>query len=118
MAIDDFSRSRVDDGIANRPSSRRPWHPFDDVVADVHSIDTFGQQLDLKGILVTSGGKCLVPPPGAFANGGPNRLGNCAVNVINDRLDRLAHGCGGISLCQPESCDITFHNGFVYRSSK
>src|ERR1051325_9256660 len=118
MAVDDLSCARIGDGVANGPSSGRAWYPFDDVVTNVHGIHAFREQLDLEGVLVTGGGKCLVPPANSFKHGGADRLRNRTVHVVDDRLYRFADRSGRVLLCQPMPRNVALYYGFVHRSGK
>ena len=41
-----------------------------------------------------------VPPENAVSDGASNRLGDRKVEIVDDGLDRLAHGCARILLLQ------------------
>src|SRR5450432_394747 len=118
MTVDDFSRARIGDSVADGPSSRGAGHPFNHVVANVHGINAFWEQLNLKGIFIAGGGECLVPPACAFKNRGAYGLRKCAIHVIDDRLDRLPDGRRRIFFCQPMVGDKAFFYRLINRRGK
>ncbi len=76
-------------------------HPLDDVVAHVHRIDTFGQELNPVGVLVAGRLEGLVPPARALEQRGAHGLGRTAIEVVDNRLDGLADRGGRVFLLEP-----------------
>src|SRR5208282_5823142 len=91
MAIDDLAGARIGNGNAIGPASRCPRNPLDDVIANIHGVDTLRQQLHLKCVVVSGRGESLVPPGCAFDDGGAYGLWYGAIHVINDGCYRFAH---------------------------
>ena len=70
--------------------------PLDDVVADVHGVGVGGEEVDAEGALSPACGlEGLVPPAGAFEQGGADGLGCAAIDVVLDGGYGLAGGLAG-----------------------
>ena len=115
VPLDDFSRARIDYSRAIRPSARRAMHPLDHVVAQVHHVRAFRQQLHAKRIFVARGLKRLVPPARPLQQRRANRLRRAAVQVIHEGLHRVAHRRRGIFFLQPVPRHKPLHNRLADR---
>ena len=100
MALDDFAGTRIDDACAVRPAASGAVDPLDHVVAEVHGVGVFGQEFDAEGVFVAGGFEGLVPPAGAFEEGGADGFGRAAIEVIDDGFYGFAEFCGGIFFLQ------------------
>ena len=101
VALDDFAGARIGDRRAVAPAARRAVHPVDDVVADVERAGILRQQLDLERVAITRGLERLVPPARALEQRRADRLRRAGIEVIDDRLHRIADRRGRILLLQP-----------------
>src|SRR5260221_14555159 len=88
-------------------------HPLNYVVAHVHWIRAGRHQLDAKRISVTGGFEGLVPPARAFNQCRAHRLRRAAIDVIDDRLDGIAHRSRRILLLQPMMAEVVPGDGFA-----
>ena len=118
MAIDDFAGPRIRNRATVRPSSRRARNPFDDVVTNIHGIDTLGQHLHLKGVFVSRRREGLIPPTRPFDYSGANRLGDGAIDIVDDGPDGFADRRGRIFFRQPVMRDVALHNRLIHRRCK
>ena len=100
-ALDDLAGARIGDAAAGAPAARRSVHPVDDVVADVERADAVGQHLDLKGVAVACRLERLVPPARALDERRADRLRRAGIDVVDDRLHRLADRGLRVLLLQP-----------------
>jgi len=80
-------------------------YPLDNVVANVHGIGALGEHFNPKRILETGGFKRLIPPACTLNQRAANWFRRAAIDVIHDRLDRLANRRCGILLLQAMSRD-------------
>ena len=113
LPLDDFARARVGDGDAVGPAAGGAMHPLDQVVADVHGVGFSGQQLHPEGIAKSGGLECLRPPARTVEERGTDGFGRAGIEVINDRLHRLAQGGGGVALFQSVPRNNALHDGFA-----
>ena len=74
--------------------------PLDDVVANVEVVGTLRHHPDLEGVAIPGRLEGLVPPARALEQRRPHRLGGATVEVVDDRLDRLADGGRRIPLLE------------------
>ena len=105
VALDDLARARIGNRIAVAPAARRTVDPRDRVVAHVHRVGAFGHDLDLEAVAEAGGLERLVPPARAFDQRGPDRLRRAAIDVIDDRLHRIAHRRRRIALLDAMAAD-------------
>src|SRR6185436_11034639 len=63
-----------------------------------------------KRIFVAERFKCLAPPTRPFEQRGTHRFGRAAIDVVNNRFDRLADPRRWILLLQTMPCDEAFRN--------
>jgi hypothetical protein len=98
VAFDDLAGAGVGDGFAVAPAAGVAVDPLDDVVADVHGVGAFGEEIDAERVRCPAGGlKGLVPPAGAFEESGSDGFRCAAIDVVLDGGDGLAGvGAGGI----------------------
>src|SRR4051794_25781255 len=61
MSLHDFTGTWIRDRSAVRPSAGRAMHPVDQIVAYVHRVGAFRENLHPKCILIAGGFKGLVP---------------------------------------------------------
>ena len=115
VTLDDFARARINHRRAIRPPARRAVHPLNHVVPQVHQVRAFRQELHSKSVFVASGLKRLIPPPRAFEQRGANRLRRSAIQVVHDRLHRLADRRLRIFFLQPVPRDKALHDRFANR---
>ena len=101
VAFEDLARARVDDRVAVRPAARRPMHPLDDVIANVERVRVLGEHLDAKRVAIPGGFERLVPPARAFEQCASHGLGRPGIEVVDDRLDRLADLGRGVDFLEP-----------------
>ena len=101
LAFDDLARPRIDHAFAVGPSPGVAMHPLDHVVANVHRVRALRQHLDPECIAIACSLEGLVPPASAFDQRGAHRLRRAAIDIVGDRLYRIAHGRGWILLLQP-----------------
>ena len=83
-------------------------HPLNQVVADVHGVGVFGQQLHSECVAIAGGFKSLVPPARAFEQRRADGLRRAAVEVVDDGLDGIAHGRAGVLFLQTMPGDEVF----------
>ena len=92
-------------------------HPTDHVVAQVHRVGIIRQHLNVKCVPEACRFERLVPPRRAFQQRAANWFRRPVVNVINNRLDRLRDGSGGILLLKPVTADPSLFYRLVDRRS-
>ncbi len=114
-ALDDLAGARIRDRGAVAPAARRAVHPVDDVVADVERVRVLGEQLDAERVPVPRGLERLVPPARAVEKRRADRLGRARVEVVDDRLDRLAHRRVRVLLLQPVTRDEALRHRLLDR---
>ncbi len=74
--------------------------PVDHVVADVHRVRAFRQQLHAEGVAIARGLERLVPPPRPLEERRADRLRGPAIHVVGDRFLRIAHARGRVDLLE------------------
>ena len=113
VAVDDLSGAGIGDGAAIGPATGGARNPFNDVVANIHGVDPFGQELHLKCVFVPRGGESLIPPGCAIEDSGTYGFGDGAIDVIDDGLDGFADGGGGIFFGETMMRDIALEDGLI-----
>ena len=83
-------------------------HPVDHVVADVHRIGIRRQHPDLKRVTKTGCFESLIPPRSSLDQRVLYVFWSAAVDVINDRLYRLAHGRAWVFFLEAVTRDPAF----------
>ena len=114
--LDDLAGPRIGDAAAGAPSSRRSMDPVDHVVADVERADAFRQHLHLEGVAVARRGEGLIPPARAFDERRSDRLGRAGIDVVDDRLNRIADRRRWLLLLQPVPGDELLRHRLAERS--
>ena len=115
MPLDDLPGARICDGGAVRPPARGAVDPLNNVVPHIHRVGSLRHHLHPEGVSVAGRFKCLAPPAGTVQQRGPDRLRRAAVEVVHDRLNRLADGSRGVLLLQPVAGDKPFGDRLVNR---
>ena len=105
VPLDDFARPGIGHRGPVAPAASGSVDPLDHVVPDVHRVGAFGQQLDPERVLVPRRLEGLVPPSGPVQQRRADRLGRPTVEIVDDRLDRLAHRRGGVLLLESMAGD-------------
>ena len=88
-------------------------HPLNHVVADVHGVGVFGQQLHLERVAVAGRLEGLVPPRGPFQQGRAHGLGRPPVEVVHQRRHGLTDGRRGVLFAQAVAYQLALHDGLV-----
>ena len=118
MPLDNLAGARIHHRIAVGPAAGGAVHPLNHIIANVHRIGIFRKQLHLKRIFIAGRLEGLVPPGGAFQQGGAHRLRGGAVEIIDDRLHRLALLRSGVFLFQAVAGDELLTQRFVDMSGE
>ncbi len=84
-------------------------HPLDDVVPGVHRVHVGGHVADLERVDEARRLEDVTPPLAADLEGRAVRLGHGRVEVVDDRLDGLAHRGVRIALLQPVPHRVAGH---------
>src|SRR5689334_9854807 len=93
-------------------------YPLNHVVAHVHRVGVGWHDLDPKRVAVTGSFECLVPPTCAFNQSRTHWLRRAAIDVINDRLNRIADRRRRIFLLQTMAADKVFPDWLADRRGK
>ena len=99
--LDDLSRAGVDERRPDRRARLGAVYPLDHMVAGVHRVHVRGHVIDAEAVDEPGRLEDLVPPHPADLEGRAVWLGHGRIEVVDDRLDRLAHLCRGVGLDQP-----------------
>src|SRR5882724_1803746 len=94
--LEDLAGTRVDQGVADAPAALVAVLPLDDVVAEIHGVGALGQQLDPEAALQARAVERLHPEAGALERRASDRLGNAAIDVVDQRIPDRARGIGGV----------------------
>ena len=100
LAFDDFASAWVGDGFTVAPAAGGAMDPLDHVVADVHGVCALREDFDAEGVFESGGLKGGGPPAGSFDEGGADGLWGAAIDVVDDGLDGLGDGGGGVALLE------------------
>src|SRR5947209_7520719 len=114
MAFDDLARTRIDHALSVRPSTRRPMHPLNNVVAHVHRVSIFGQYLQLECFSEACRLERLFPPTCTFQQSRLDGFWCCRIEPIDDRLHWLTHRLVCILLLQPVPDDPSLLQRFTH----
>src|SRR5437016_6070700 len=90
-------------------------HPLNNVVTHIHRISVGGHNFDAKRVSISCGFERLVPPTRALDQSRTHRFGRAAIDVVNNRLDRLACCRRWILLLQAMMIDVTLDDWFANR---
>src|SRR5262249_27012097 len=100
-AVEDLTGARVALRASDGPAALGPVDPLDARIARVEERRALGKVLDDERVLEAGLLEGVVPPERSPSDGRPLRLRDPAVQVIDDRLDRLGERRLRVLLDQP-----------------
>ena len=113
VPLQDLTGSRVRYRVPIAPPSRGAVDPLDHVVAQVHGVRVFREDLDPEAVYEARRLVGLVPPAGSLQERGADGLGCARVHVVDDGLHRLAHGRRRVLLLDAVPGDVAPGQGLT-----